>query len=464
ECQPIGVEFDEPPSSNEGHNLEGCISSRRGWYCEPNQLDIVAGVSDEVDEEEAQHQGFRIGDRVRLLADSGSFLLWDEGTVRNFYRGGVSGASIGVEFDIPREGHALDGHCPNGYGRYCYPDSLERLETPPDLHESLESFNMGDRVELVDQHFTHGEPDCPFPLGSLGTIRATDSERNPIVVNFDEGGYGHTCGGRCEVGHGYTLQIHMLRLLEPPVRQSSESAEPIDDFQVALSTMESVALINGQVFNLQPVHNPSAQQMLERRDERVAAKFRELRRDFQRQKEELEAKYAHTPVTIDITLEAIKEGVRVRKQGDSIFYLAPFMYAPKFLQHDGVDYNLKEGAVTPHDVLIQVKTGREGVVAGLSLRHPRSLEAFIHYHSYHTDRDCTGAVRTAYIRSLSDLYKIRDEYQLTLETINMDSLGNKPNRAGMPAARTLRDEFLDGERREGNRGWNSEAPRRRRRS
>lgn len=50
----VGVEFDEPilrdGGAQMGHSLSGKIKSSQGWYCGPQDLDIVVDMSCSVDD------------------------------------------------------------------------------------------------------------------------------------------------------------------------------------------------------------------------------------------------------------------------------------------------------------------------------------------------------------------------------------------------------------------------------
>lgn len=145
---------------------------------------------------------FKVGDRVRATENCG--LCWktkgEIGTVRIM---SSPLGNVGVEFDNDVDGHDFDGKCTckRGHGLWVSPEHLEPIS----------KFKVGDRVVSIGEH------DGRDVDGKYGTIvRIDGGSCNPIGVGFDYDIDGHSCGCKCENGHGWFLPESKLKLVDAP--------------------------------------------------------------------------------------------------------------------------------------------------------------------------------------------------------------------------------------------------------
>lgn len=143
---------------------------------------------------------FKVGDRVKTTCERycGNIKKGEVGTVV----GEISDAgSYPIKFDRRVDGHDCNGLCEDGYGWYTNPMYLE----------AIPKFKVGDRVVGIGEH------DCKNVDGKYGTIVRIDAgPHNPIGVGFDYDIDGHSCGCKCENGHGWFLPESKLKLVDAP--------------------------------------------------------------------------------------------------------------------------------------------------------------------------------------------------------------------------------------------------------
>lgn len=151
---------------------------------------------------------FDLGDRVEYISDVkiGDIQMGYRGTVVSVSFGG---GSIGVEFDMAiHQGHTCDGRCNDEHGWYLHPDSLRGI---------CDDFRVGDRVEysgLIKLDGGH------LRAGDRGTIVYLESEDRGewIGVRWDRNINGHSCGGECDVKHGWNVPWDSIRLIDSEIK------------------------------------------------------------------------------------------------------------------------------------------------------------------------------------------------------------------------------------------------------
>jgi hypothetical protein len=145
---------------------------------------------------------FKVGDRVRCTTDCG-FSWKTKGEIGTVKIMSSPLGNVGVEFDNDVNGHDFSGKCTckDGHGLWVSPRHLEPIP----------KFKVGDRVVGIGEH------DCKNVDGKYGTIvRIDEGPHNPIGVGFDYYIDGHSCGCKCENGHGWFLPESKLKLVDAP--------------------------------------------------------------------------------------------------------------------------------------------------------------------------------------------------------------------------------------------------------
>lgn len=156
---------------------------------------------------------FKEGDRVRAIAacDGENGLIGKTGVVVSIE--GVGTHPVGVRFDEKfARGHTLNRKCEDGFGRWCEESSLELLD---------DELKVGDRVEYTETTY-------PYLTGRRGTIKAINNEYyTNYAVEFDEHfDGGHTCDGRCKIGHGFYVYKKEFKKLPPEDKQETPKQRP----------------------------------------------------------------------------------------------------------------------------------------------------------------------------------------------------------------------------------------------
>ena len=288
--------------------------------------------------------------------------------------------------------------------------------------------NIGDQVIMTAE----GEY---YPKGTQGT-----------VVGFYNGGtfyvgvdFGYALSGGVNLyglitePHGQFLYPRKLHCISAPI--DDEENKIMQSILDEAKTGPKVALIDGKIFTLTLSPRQNSDELIGTLMRSVAKRVSTFRQEANVKVIALERKAKEMFALPEIGFNDVKRGMQVYKELNTIHYVVPLHYAPKFIgtvsgQERAITRQISDEHIKllEQDVLMNIIVRQTGEVYGVGTMK-KDYTIFNHYHGH--GGDCMGTIFTPEIKSPLDIWNLRDTYQKTLDIVNaMGALQSAPE--GMP--------------------------------
>ena len=180
--------------------------------------------ADWINVDEVETKKFRIGDRVRVVNDTGSNerVMGEIGTIKCFHDNGESAT---VEFDNPIGGHSGTMYIKDGKAGHCwymYTCNLELVTTPP-INRVSRQAKVGEWVEIVKT--INGDSNAYLP-GDI--CKVVDTKKGYGIYASTRGT--HSCNVGQNTSYLYGDEYIVLENYNPSTTTPSEPTPPQIDY------------------------------------------------------------------------------------------------------------------------------------------------------------------------------------------------------------------------------------------
>ena len=303
---------------------------------------------------------------------------------------------------------------------------IAKFKSAPKWEDGV-PINIGDQVIII----VEGEY---YPKGTQGTVAGFYNSSGTLYVGVDFGYVQpdrHNLYGLITEPHGLFFPSRKLQCIS--AIGDDEESKIMQSILDEAKTEPKVALIDGKVFTLTLSPRQNSDELIGALMRSVAKRVSVIRREANDKVIVLEQKAKEMFALPEIRFDDVKRGMQVYKELNTIHYVVPLHYAPKFIGRER-DRAITKQISDEHiklleqDVLMDITVRQTGQVYGVGTMK-KDYTPFNHYHG--SGRDCVGTIHTPEIKSLLDIWSLRDTYQKTLDIVNVGGvLQDAP--VGMP--------------------------------
>lgn len=284
--------------------------------------------------------------------------------------------------------------------------------------------SLGDRIELT---INYSSPN--WMRGAQGTIVCFNGSDIGIEFDLPNTNGGHNLSGAItnpdRAQHGQWMHYTYLKRLQAPSIVTPEVESSLIE---AAKKQITFMFLEGKAYSLTPAPLLTLDRLTDPIYRATGSQIATIRAQAAKDIANERARASSMLSMPSLTLELIKQGWAVFRDGNYVVFGIPIHYNPKYISNDyGKSYSYELLPLTiellQRDVMFCPYYTKEFKYAGISRCYKKDFSGFFqHYHG--GQENCTGAAKPPPLTSfdnLSPLAEFKTRYQKELEIINAAS-------------------------------------------